>query len=87
MYNRNHKPVPISFIAICIVILIILWLVESTIGYDKYNGGICRSCGGTYIFQQAVGHKYTTDYIYKCDKCGNLIEVNNYYGDENAGNS
>lgn len=44
----------------------------------KYNGGICTKCGGHYIYEQAVAHAYDTDYIYICDKCGHMIELESY---------
>lgn len=44
----------------------------------KYNGGICPKCGGHYIYEQAVTHKYDTDYIYICDICGDMIELESY---------
>lgn len=44
----------------------------------KYNGGICPKCGGHYIYEQAVTHKYDTDYIYICDVCGDMIELESY---------
>ena len=68
-----------GYIGLLILIIIVLWFIESIIGADKYNNGICRNCGGTYVFQNAVGHHAITDYVYKCDKCGNLIEINTYY--------
>ena len=48
----------------------------------KYNGGICTKCGGRYIYQQAIGHQVDTDYIYICDKCGHMIELDSYRFDE-----
>lgn len=44
----------------------------------KYNGGICPKCGGHYIYEQAVAHKFDTDYFYICDKCGDMIEIESY---------
>ena len=44
----------------------------------KYNGGICTECGGHYVYQQSVGHAYSTDYVYICDKCGSMIELETY---------
>ena len=41
-----------------------------------WNDGYCE-CGGHWIYEQAVGHRVTTTYIYRCDKCGKIIEV--YY--------
>lgn len=40
----------------------------------KWNNGYCE-CGGHYEYQQAVGHQYTTSYIYQCDSCGKIIEL------------
>lgn len=40
----------------------------------KYNDGICKECGGTLIYQQSIGHRYSTSYIFKCDKCHQLFE-------------
>ena len=43
----------------------------------EYNNGVCQKCGGHLEYEQAVGHQYYTSYIYKCDKCGDRIEL--YY--------
>ena len=63
--------------AIIIALLIVL-LAIITISYkidrDKYNNGICRNCGGTLIYQQAIGHKYSTSYMFKCNKCHKMYE-------------
>ena len=48
----------------------------------EYNGGICTECGGRYIYEQAVAHRMDTDYIYICDKCGNMIELDSYIPQE-----
>jgi len=68
----------IFFIAVLIAILLfigVVFLQESSCNI-VYNNGICTRCGGHYIFQQAVGHRYNIRYIYQCDKCGKLIEIN-----------
>jgi len=77
--EKNHLSTPISFFVVLIIIIIVLWFIESIAGSNVYNNGICRNCGGHYVFQNAVGHYHSTNYAYKCDKCGNLIEVNTYY--------
>ena len=67
----------IFFIAVLIAILLfigVVFLQESSCNI-VYNDGICTRCGGHYIFQQAV-HRYNIRYIYQCDKCGKLIEIN-----------
>ena len=76
MKNNNT---PTSLIVIIIAILIVLLVVELCIGDDKYNNGICKLCGGNYVFQSAVGHYWSTNYVYACDKCGNMIEISTYY--------
>lgn len=45
---------------------------------SEYNDGICQDCGGTLIYQQAIGHKDSTAYIFQCDKCNNIIEIDSY---------
>ena len=43
---------------------------------DKvWNDGHCDICGGTWKYDQAVGHKHSTSYIYVCDGCGRRIEL------------
>lgn len=41
---------------------------------NKYNNGVHKGCGGHLIYQQAIGHRYSTSYIFKCDKCGEIME-------------
>lgn len=52
--------------------------IDTNIASSKYNNGICESCGGDYIYLQAVGHYIDTDYIYECNKCGKHIEIPKY---------
>ena len=40
----------------------------------EWNNGYCE-CGGHFEYEQAIGHQYSTSYIYKCDSCGKHIEV------------
>lgn len=37
---------------------------------EAWNGGYHEDCGGQWEYEQAVGHRYSTNYIYVCDKCG-----------------
>lgn len=76
------KPLLIILL-VFVILLIITDFVEDAISNNRYNNGICQVCGGNYIYQQAIGHHFTTGYIYRCNKCGNLIEVNIYYNEEN----
>jgi hypothetical protein len=63
-------------IAIILIICISLFiLISGVIRKHEYNNGVC-GCGGRLIYQQAIGHNYTTSYIFKCDKCNNIFEFN-----------
>ena len=41
----------------------------------KYNDGVCKACGGHYVYEQAVGHMYGTSYLYRCDGCDAMLEM------------
>lgn len=77
MYRRNNTNLEV--IAILTGILVLLMIINSIISADKFNNGVCRVCGGRYEFKNAVGHRYTTEYVYVCKQCGNLITTNSYY--------
>ena len=62
----------IGVLAAMIILIYVFMVVKSSI---VYNNGICPQCGGNYVYQQAVGHRYITSYIYQCDKCGKIIEI------------
>ena len=51
--------------------------INSNIDNNKWNGGY-HQCGGKWVYEQAVGHRYSTDYLYKCDKCGMIEEFTEY---------
>ena len=76
---RRTSDIPWQFIALLILLIIIVLFIQSCASNNLYNNGICRICGGNYEFYQAVGHQYFTNYLYKCNKCGNIIEVNQHY--------
>ena len=71
----------IFFIAALVAILLFIGLIflQELASNIVYNDGICVKCGGRYVYQQAVGHRYNTRYIYQCDKCGKLIEINSIH--------
>lgn len=48
---------------------------EDKIDDELWNNGYCSECDGQWIYEQAVGHRYDTSYIYVCDKCGKRIEI------------
>lgn len=77
----NYKPQNYNgtFLVIAIILTIIVFLVQSCESSNIYNNGICPYCGGNFVFKETVGHRYSTHYIYVCDKCGNLIESSTYF--------
>lgn len=64
-----------DFIApiIILLIVVILGFARCSIDTDQWNDGYC-SCGGRWVYQEAVGHRSSTTYIYKCDNCGKVKE-------------
>lgn len=78
MYYKHNDKTPLSFFIIGIAAIIILLFLDNIISGEQYNNGIC-SCGGTFQYEQAVGHRYETRYLYICDKCGRTIEIPQYY--------
>ena len=75
-------------IGLLVTLIIVLSLVYIGVKLNeredekKYNGGICPKCGWHYIYEQAVAHQYDTDYIYICDICGDMIELDSYRPNE-----
>lgn len=59
--------------------ILVIGLVKCSHNVDtaNWNNGYCY-CGGHWRYEQAVGHQYGTSYIYKCDECGNRIEIGTY---------
>lgn len=55
---------------IVIAILLALMVINSIAELNLYNNGTHKNCGGKWVYVEAVGHRYTTGYIYECDKCG-----------------
>lgn len=52
---------------------------EATLSEKTYNNGIHEGCGGHWVYETAVGHRYSTYFIYNCDKCGETVELYNKY--------
>lgn len=46
---------------------------------DVYNGGIHAECGGHWEYSQAVGHYNSTNYLYICDNCKEMVEIDKYH--------
>ncbi len=79
-YSREYsRDFDWHFLALGILAIIILLFIRACSGSVAYNNGVCKYCGGHYVFQQAIGHKGLTDYMYICDTCGHMIETAEYY--------
>jgi len=79
MSTKYDSEFELKFAGILLVILAVCWFASKVWSADKYNNGVCEACGGQYVYQQAVGHRYSTEYIYICDKCGHMIQIDNFY--------
>ena len=82
-YRRNNNDLDDIKLNIKVALIVIVFfiialglaaLIQRGIDFNKWNDGYC-SCGGNWVYDQAVGHEYTTSYIYECDKCGKHIEI------------
>ena len=69
----------IIMIIICIIIMFIMNSCETVLSEKTYNNGIHEGCGGHWIYENAIGHRYSTNFIYHCDKCGTTIEFADKY--------
>jgi len=58
---------------IILAILLFLLFIGYCANSNAWNDGHC-SCGGNWVYQEAVGHSYDTWYLYQCDKCGKTQE-------------
>jgi len=54
---------------------------------EEFNNGICKECGSTYSFVEAVGHRYSSTYVYKCNGCGNIIESDTIFNQPRGQNT
>lgn len=77
--NDSSPRSPFPLLLLTVIILVVLLCIRSCVSVDTYNDGICPYCGNHYIYQQAVGHKFWTNYIYQCEYCRNQIEISIYY--------
>ena len=70
-----------EFISIIVIVSLFAALFfgvyKASINHDDklWNDGHCDVCGGTWVYEQAVGHRSSTSYIYVCDDCGKRIEL------------
>ena len=75
----DYLPGIITIITIVLLCAALIFGVnKARIEHDDklWNDGHCDVCGGTWEYEQAVGHKTSTSYIYVCDDCGKRIEIN-----------
>lgn len=65
-------------LSIAITVIIMFGVDRLANKHDNklWNDGHCDVCGGTWQYEQAVGHRFSTAYIYICDECGKRIEIN-----------
>ena len=71
--------VDLMMLGICVALLFILNIWASISSVNTYNNGIHKNCGGHWVYESAIGHYYTTNYIYHCDKCGMTVELSEKY--------
>lgn len=64
-------------LAVIVVPVGIIILILANKDINNWNDGY-HSCGGKWEYVQAVGHQYDSDYIYKCDRCGDIEEFDIY---------
>lgn len=58
-----------------IVLIVLCFFISKGCDEAQWNDGHCPNCGTAWTYEQAVGHRFTTNYIYACDKCGRRIEL------------
>lgn len=75
----SKKTLVLSLFPIVIAILVAIIMLTNIMSFNEYNNGICRDCGGRFVYQEAVGHRRSTHYIYICENCGNLVETPVYH--------
>lgn len=79
MNKKDVLGIVAIIVAATLLVSLIFYIYEFD-GLGEYNNGQCTQCGGTYTYQQAVGHHYFTYYVYICDHCGKMVETGRYMG-------
>lgn len=75
----DYLPEIVTIIVIVVLCAALIFGVnKEQIKHDEmlWNDGHCDVCGGTWEYEQAVGHRTSTSYIYVCEDCGKRIEIN-----------
>lgn len=70
----EFKAATIIFL-ILIAIIVGIVIIGENYNNKLWNGGHCPTCGSEWEYEQAVGHYYSTAYIYVCSGCGRRIEI------------
>lgn len=67
----------IAIVTILLFATFIFCIYKVSLKHDDklWNGGHCDVCGSTWKYEQAVGHRSSTTFIYVCGNCGKRIEV------------
>lgn len=73
MRDSDDACAGLGLIILAILIIFIATAVETYLDKKKWNDGHCE-CGGNWEYIQAVGHRYSTYYMYECDTCGQIHE-------------
>ena len=77
--DKFELKVDLMIMGICIVLIFILNIYASISSANTYNNGIHKGCGGHWVYENAVGHRLSTNFIYHCDKCGIAVELSERY--------
>lgn len=77
--HDNSLEIMSIIVTILLVVALVIGAKSCSSQHDKelWNNGRCDVCGGTWKYEQAVGHRYSTSYIYVCEDCSNRIEISN----------
>ena len=73
MRDESGSAIGLLITSVVIAILIGIMMICMAFNDSKWNDGHC-SCGGNWVYDQPVGHQYSTNYLYECDKCGKMYE-------------
>ena len=77
--NDTEIKADIIMLIICIIAIFTIHSCGAIMSATTYNDGVHKGCGGHWVYETAIGHQYTTSYIYHCDKCGITVELNDRY--------
>lgn len=64
----------VILLSIAIIKALVIFIYNKISDILHWHHGCCK-CGSRWVYQQAIGHKDCTNYLYICPKCGKIIEV------------